>query len=349
MPAIKHFAGTARSYSYHHFQWASSMKPAFSVIFLTTLIGAGQGLFLALFTQQSYALFGLLPLQNDTFYGYGSLLALLFLIAGLTASFFHLGHPERAWRAASQWRTSWLSREVIALPAFMGIVFLYGMAHLMAIRPVLVILPNKLPIDISIVLGGVGTLLAFALFVCTGMIYACLRFLREWYSPLTIINFILLGGASGFTLAALYAAWVAPDQAGFFAGWAFIITLLGLLSRSASLWRNARLRPQSTLQTATGIKHPRIVQKSQGAMGGSFNTREFFHGKSAAFMRTIRPAFLVLAFVLPLSLLIFGATQPSAWLLGAAFILQYTGLLAERWFFFAEANHPQNLYYQTIG
>src|SRR3989338_3341985 len=93
------------------------MKPAFSVIFLTTLIGAGQGLFLALFTHQSYALFGLLPLQSDTFYGYGSVLALLFLTGGLIASFFHLGHPERAWRSATQWRTSWLSREVIVLPA----------------------------------------------------------------------------------------------------------------------------------------------------------------------------------------------------------------------------------------
>jgi DMSO reductase anchor subunit len=329
------------------------MKPAFSVIFLTTLIGAGQGLFLALFTQQSYALFGLLPLQNDAFYGYGSLLALAFLIAGLAASFFHLGHPERAWRAAAQWRTSWLSREVIALPAFMGIVFLYGMAHLTAFRPVLGILPGGMPIDLSIVLGGIGTLLAFVLFVCTGMIYACLRFLREWHSPLTIINFILLGGASGFTLAAFFAtffvAFATPSQATFFAGWALIITLLGLVSRAASLWRNARLRPTSTLQTAIGVKHPRIVQKSQGAMGGSFNTREFFHGKSASFMRTIKPAFLLLTFALPLLLLIAGLSHPASWILGMAFILQYTGLLAERWFFFAEANHPQNIYYQGIS
>ena len=140
-----------------------------------------------------------------------------------------------------------------------------------------------------------------------------------------------------------------PVQAGFFAGWALIITLLGLLGRSASLWRNARLRPTSTLQTAIGIKHSRIVQKSQGAMGGSFNTREFFHGKSAAFLRAIKPVFLILAFGLPLLLLFISLSHPYAWLLAAAFIVQYAGLLAERWFFFAEANHPQNLYYQTIG
>jgi DMSO reductase anchor subunit len=325
------------------------MRPAFSVIFLTTLIGAGQGLFLALYTQQSYALFGLLPHQEGQFYGYGSLLALIFLATGLIASFLHLGHPERAWRSAAQWRTSWLSREVIVLPAFMGIVFLYGVAHLAGWNPVLVTLPRGQAIDATIALGGIGTLLAFALFLCTGMIYACLRFLREWHTPLTIINYILLGGASGFTLAACYAAWAAPSQAGFFGGWAIIITLLALVGRSASLWRNARLRPKSSLQTAIGIKHPRIVQKTQGAMGGSFNTREFFHGKNAAFLRTVKPAFLMLAFGMPLLLLSFTQPQPSASLLTIAFLLQYAGLLAERWFFFAEANHPQNLYYQTIG
>ncbi|OFZ67688.1 MAG: DMSO reductase [Betaproteobacteria bacterium RBG_16_56_24] len=325
------------------------MNPAFSVIFLTTLIGAGQGLFLALFTQQSYALFDLLPHQDARFYGWGSLLALLFTMAGLIASFFHLGRPERAWRSAIQWRTSWLSREVIVLPAFMGILFLYGAAHLSGFDPVLLILPSGLSVNATIVLGGIGTILAFALFVSTGMIYACLRFLQEWHSPLTVINFILLGGASGFTLATLYAAVFAPSQSGFFGGWAIIITLLAFAGRGASLWRNARLKPKSTLQTAIGIKHPRIVQTAQGAMGGSFNTREFFHGKSASFFSAVKAAFLLLAFVAPALLLAVNLTYPSGLLLGIAFILQYIGLLAERWFFFAQANHPQNLYYQNIS
>lgn len=323
------------------------MKPAYSVVFLTTLIGAAQGLFLALFTHQLYALFGLLPMQSDAFYGYGSVLVLLLLGGGLFASFFHLGRPERAWRAASQWRTSWLSREVIVLPAFMGVAFLFGVVHLMGYRPEVVTLPSGLLIDLSIVIGGIGTLLAFALFVCTAMIYACLRFLREWHSPLTVINYILMGGSSGFILASFYASYAAPDQADFFAGWAIIITLLAFIGRWASLVRNARLKPTSTMQTAIGVKHPVITQRSMGAMGGTFNTREFFHGKSAAFMRMIKPTFLLLAFVAPLALLAMGLFTPA--LLGVAFILQYIGLLAERWFFFAQANHPQNLYYQTIG
>ncbi|MDH4274779.1 MAG: DMSO reductase, partial [Gammaproteobacteria bacterium] len=72
------------------------MNPAFSVVFLTTLIGAGQGLFLALFTAQTYAAIGALPVQDDvSFYALGSVIALVLLMLGLLASFFHLGHPER--------------------------------------------------------------------------------------------------------------------------------------------------------------------------------------------------------------------------------------------------------------
>ena len=41
-----------------------------------------------------------------------------------------------------------------------------------------------------------------------------------------------------------------------------------------------------------------------------------------------------------------GSGRTGLWL--AAFLIQYLGLLAERWFFFAQANHPQNLYYQTV-
>ena len=101
------------------------------------------------------------------------------------------------------------------------------------------------------------------------------------------------------------------------------------------------------LQSATGIKHPRVEQKSQGAMGGSYNTHEFFHGKSAAFIRAIKPSFLVLAFIGPMALL--GSAPAVAGALVPAFAMQYLGLLAERWYFFAEVNHPQNIYYQTIG
>jgi DMSO reductase anchor subunit len=325
------------------------MHPAFSVVFLTTLIGAGQGLFLALFTVESYAAFGLLPLQSSEFYALGSAIALVLLVLGLFASFFHLGRPERAWRSATKWRTSWLSREVIVLPAFMGTVFLYGLAHWIGFNPELAALPSGAPINVTAVLGVLGTVLAFALYICTAMIYACLRFLREWHSPLTVINYILLGGASGFSLAAALSAVLAPVVMPFLTGWALIITFLGLIGRSASLIRNARLKPKSTLQSAIGIKHPKIAQKTQGMMGGAFNTREFFHGQSRAVLRSVKWMFLLLTFVLPLGLLGAGLSAAAGGLLALAFVVQYLGLLAERWFFFAQANHPQNLYYQSVA
>jgi sulfite dehydrogenase (quinone) subunit SoeC len=325
------------------------MHPAFSVIFLTTLLGAGQGLFLALFTVQSYALVGLVPPAQAPFYVWGSVLALALLVAGLVASFFHLGRPERAWRSATQWRTSWLSREVIVLPAFMGAVALYAALHATGWAPALLALPSGKAIDPSIVVGIAATVLAFALFVCTAMIYACLRFLAEWHTPLTPLNYTLLGGASGFTLAAAFAAHVAPEYVATLSGWAIALTLAGAAGRVASLWRNARLKPRSTVQTAIGVKHPRVVQRSQGFMGGSFNTREFFHRASPALLRAIKPGFLLLAFVVPVVLLALGRGMASADVLALAFAVQYVGLLAERWFFFAEARHPQNLYYQAVS
>ena len=148
------------------------MHPAFSVIFLTTLIGVGQGLFLALYTSQVYSVFKVLPEQTSVgFYAYGSLLALIFLVAGLIASFFHLGRPERAWRSAAKWRTSWLSREVIALPLFMVTTAIYAVIHITQYNPILFTVGRALVVDLSLLIGEINTLMAFTLFICTGMIY----------------------------------------------------------------------------------------------------------------------------------------------------------------------------------
>ncbi len=306
------------------------MNPAFSVIFLTTLSGAGQGLFLALYGAE------LAGAASPSFLVLGAAVALAFTALGLLASFFHLGHPERAWRAATMWRTSWLSREVIALPLFMAGLAVWGAAHFFG-------WPNTRP------LGALITLSCLALFVCTAMIYASIRFLREWAHPLTLVNYAVLGCASGFTLAALLAAVRAPELLRPYALGAAALTLIGLVSRSLSLRRNARLKPKSTLQTALGIKHPSIVQTSQGFTGGSFNTREFFHGKSALMLRQLKWLFLALGFVLPMAMLAAGTEAWSPWWFALAFALQYVGLLVERWVFFAQANHPQNLYYQAVS
>ncbi len=325
------------------------MHPAFSVIFLTTLIGVGQGVFLALFTGQSYSAVELLPLQDASrFYGNGAIIALLFLIGGLVASFFHLGRPERAWRAATQWRTSWLSREVIALPILMFFIFLYGVMQHFGWDHTFFTSDTGAKLQLTLIVATFGMLATFALFICTGMIYACLKFLQEWYSPLTVINYTLLGTASGFVLTTAFASHSAPELMRFYGIWSTIIICSAFITRAASLIRNSRIKAKSTLQTALGIRHNKIQQKAMGFMGGSVNTRDFFNHASLLLMKRMKWIFLVLVFPIPVALLWLGMTENSTLMLIVAFLVQYLGLIAERWFFFAQANHPQNLYYQTV-
>ncbi|MEE9358294.1 dimethyl sulfoxide reductase anchor subunit family protein [Candidatus Vondammii sp. HM_W22] len=326
------------------------MHPAFSVIFLTTLIGVGQGLFLALYTGQVHSLANLLPAQDSqAFYALGSFLALFFLIAGLVASIFHLGHPERAWRSMTQWRTSWLSREVIALPAFMLLVFFYGCVQYFGLTSPLFVIAGTLPVDMALIIGFLASVGAFVLFICTAMIYASLKFLREWHTPLTVANYLLLGIASGFMLAAAFSVYSGVDLVVFFGTWAVIFTLTGFITRGASLIRNRRLRHKLNLNSAIGVRHQQMAQITQGFMGGSFNTREFFHGRSPALLKLIKHSFLVMVFLLPVILIVTAYFMESASLPMFAFAVQYLGLIAERWYFFAEAKHPQNLYYQSIA
>lgn len=315
------------------------MNPAFSVVFLTTLSGAAQGLLIALVGVEAASHLGLVDpaAVPQTFYVAGAALSFVLGVLGLVASFFHLGHPERAWRAVAMWRTSWLSRECLCLPLFLACAFAYGVAHFFGI-------PGTMAI------GGVSVVVSLLLFVCTGMIYACLRFLQEWATPLTLVNFVLLGCASGFTLATAGAAKFAPTLTVPLAVAACGLTLAGCLSRIASLVRNARLHPKSTVQSATGIRAERVEQKSRGFTAGAFNLREFFHGKTPQTLARIKWTFLLLAFVVPFGLLsiggVAGTLASSFVLLCIAAVIQWAGLLAERWFFFAEARHPQNLYYR---
>ncbi len=316
------------------------MHPAFSVIFLTTLIGVAQGLFTALLLGQVYALANPQLQIGDSFYAIGALLSLLFTGGGLVASVFHLGRPERGWRAFSQWRTSWLSREVIMLPTFMLLVFIYMIMQFTGAST-----------TSTLLVGLLGLIASFLLFYCTGMIYACLSFLREWATPLTVVNFILFGGASGFTFASFYAAIAAPGLVELFAWFAIAFTLMSLGTRYWTLVRNAELKKKAktTTETAIGFRGRKVQQRSMGQMGGSYNTREFFHGKTESFVKNIKTIFMVLVFPVPVVLLFLGMGGQSTGLLFLAFATQYVGLLAERWYFFAQVNHPQNIYYQTIG
>lgn len=329
------------------------MHPPFSMVFLTTLIGAGQGLFLALFTGQVFSQFKLLQAHDSQFFIIGTAISILLLCMGLFAAFFHLGRPERAWRSAARWKTSWLSREIIALPAALGAVALYGLAHFLGYTEPLMITAGGTQIDLTLLLGLLASIAVYLLFVCTGMIYAGIKFLQEWHTPLTVINYILLGTASGFTIATALAAYFATDESSlvpFYATWAIIFTVLALITRSASLIRNRFfIKPKSDMRSAIGINHENIKQISQGSMGGSFNTREYFHGKSAGFVSTMKIVFLVMVFAIPLVLLTLTLNLSGFIIPLVAVAVQYLGLMIERWVFFADANHPQNLYYQQIS
>ena len=125
----------------------------------TTLAGTGQGLLLALVGVDWAARLGLLAPPGRAFHLIGAALVLMLCGIGLVDATFHLGHPLPAWRAVMMWRSSWLSREVIVLPAFMAVVALWGGLQWLGGAP-------------SMALAALASLLAVGLFICTGMIYA---------------------------------------------------------------------------------------------------------------------------------------------------------------------------------
>jgi DMSO reductase anchor subunit len=306
------------------------MRPPISMVLFTTLAGAGQGVLLVLFGVELALHWGLAVAVAPGLFMAGAALVLALCGAGLVAAAFHLGHPLRGWRAAARWRTSWLSREVILLPVFMGVVSLWGLAHWLAWP--------------SLALGAAASVLALALYLCTGMIYAAVKTIREWATPLTPLNFSVLGLASGAASGAALAAAMAPALVPALAWLALAATAAGVITRGGQLWRNATLKGPTTLQTAIGVRHPRIVRSTQGLMSRTFNDREFSHGRTPSFVLTVRWTGVLLGFFVPIAVL--SATQGNIGAAGLAAIglVQLAGLLAERWIFFADARHPQNLY-----
>ena len=311
------------------------MRPQFSIIFFTTLVGMAQGLlfFIALANLYNQAT------PSSFLTGLVLPVAFVLLVLSLVASFFHLGHPERAWRAAMMWRTSWLSREVIALPAVMAVtVVIYFYASFSEV-------PQWLWLTLLIT--------TIALWVCTAKIYQCIRFIQEWSHPSTLTNFILLGMTSGWILLELLIAiWGDTSVQMIDAPLSVIAFVLLFLSLNLKLWiwsRNRKLKPKSNLATATGIKGNNIRQTSMGLMGGSFNTREFFHHQTDRVIANLRKIILLCAYVIPMILIAYAITSPNFLVITLALLINYLGLLAERWMFFAEANHPQNLYYQRVS
>jgi DMSO reductase anchor subunit len=237
------------------------------------------------------------------------------------------------------WRTSWLSREVIVLPMVIAVTVL-GLLYS---------LTNEIPfwLWIAIIFSTI------LLWICTAKIYQCIRFIQEWSHPSTLMNFTLLGITSGWMLLGVLVG--LSDGAKEFplnsvmSGISFILLFIAF---NLKLWiwrRNRGLRPKSNLASATGIKGTNIRQTSMGLMGGSFNTREFFHHQTERAISNIRKIVLLCAYIFPMILVAYSISTPSNVIFILALTIHFIGLLAERWMFFAEANHPQNLYYQRVS
>jgi len=130
---------------------------------------------------------------------------------------------------------------------------------------------------------------------------------------------------------------------------AVLLTLAAWATRTLALRHNAAIKPNSTPQSAKGIRWPNLVQKSMGMSAGSFSIRDFFHGRRLAVLKRVKVCFIALCFALPAALALWGVVSGSTWAWCFALAVQAPGLVAERWFFFAQARHPQNPYYQVVS
>jgi len=312
------------------------MKPSLSIIFFTVSSGAGLGLLalLALSDLLSHALPSAALLQ-------GIAVALALVAAGLASSALHLAKPANAWRAFSRFRTSWLSREAVFAACLFPVAFAYG---------ALAWTDENGPL--SILMAIVAALLAWAVLVSTAMIYASLKPIRQWHSVWTPINYLLLGHWSGAVLLLGLARVHAAHERSF--GW--IAGALGIAAVIAKIgqWRaiNAGAADAPTIERAIGVQegvHPlgMTVARARlfdvGHSHGTFLTNEFGFVLARRNAVALRVAALVAGFIVPAAWVASGAAgAPMAWL---AAIVCLSGLLSERWLFFAEAQHTVRLYH----
>ena len=308
------------------------MHPAYSVIVFTTASGAGYGLLVWLAV---WAALGQLP-QGWQPALLSSGLALGLIAAGLLASTAHLGRPERAWRAFSQWRTSWLSREgVLAVATFVP-------AGLFALRWLWLGLVDGIGMALALAMA-VG---ALATVWCTGMIYASLTTIRAWCQPIVAPLYVVLGLGSGAVLLNLVLAVFSRAH--------LVNVLLAVAALSLGLlmklayWRSIDLDPRPlTAGDATGLRKLGTVRPLEPPHTmANYVMREMGYSVARKHAEGLRRLALVLGFALPALLLLAGSALHLP--LAAALLATLSaavGILVERWLFFAEAQHLVTLFY----
>lgn len=306
------------------------MHPAPSIIVFTTLSGLGYGL---------AAMLGLGLLDPAALATKFAWVAALGLIGGgLLASTLHLGNPQRAWRAFSQWRSSWLSREgVMAVVTFVPLV-LTAWACVVEGRQ-------------AVVPGLIGAVLSFCTVFCTAMIYASLRSVDAWHTPLTPACYLLFSLAGG-TVAASFLAL----SGGGGARWLLLAAMAALFVAWAVKWawrqRMQTQAPLSTPETATGLGAiGRVHLFERPHMTENYLTREMGFRVARKHAAKLWVIALLLGGAVPFALfcgLLLAGVQPGplpALVAGLALASHVAGMLTERWLFFAEARHAVMNYY----
>ena len=310
------------------------MHPAYSVILFTTASGAGYGL-LALLGLGA----GLGWLPADRLLGlFGLGIALALITAGLLASTAHLGRPGRAWRALSQWRTSWLSREgVLALAVYLPAGLLgigWGwFGHM------------DFPVQFCALLSAV---LAVLTVIATGMIYQSLPTIRQWHQPLTASVYLALSVASGAMLLSLLLGLLGLGGSGFRGLTAGSFVAAGVLKWL--YWRaidSGQLA--SSPESATGLgQFGKVRQLDPPHTQANFVMREMGYTIARKHALSLRRFVLALLFAIPAVSCAFAAIayDPVAEVgLAIGALSAAAGVLTERWLFFAEAEHVVMNYY----
>ena len=310
------------------------MQPAYSVIFLTTATGAGYGMSTLLGILRAM---GTLP--DDRAFGLFALaLAMVLISAGLLASMAHLGRPERAWRALSQWRSSWLSREGVL--AIIG----YGPAALFAFAW-LVLQQND---GLWPLAGLTVAVLSILTVYATSMIYRSLAAIPRWDQPLVAPVYLILALATG-------AIWLNAILAPFVPGHAVIQAICFAALALAWVLKIAYWRAidsnvgTSTTASATGLESLGAVRPLDPPhVQDNYLLKEMGFAIARKHAHKLRRLTHLLAFLVPLVLIIIqaGTSGPIAVFAAALAAISVSfGVVLERWLFFAEAQHKVMLYY----
>ncbi|MBL4670962.1 MAG: dimethyl sulfoxide reductase anchor subunit [Arenicella sp.] len=307
------------------------MKPAFSVLFFTVTSGIGYGLLMWLVAMQ--LLRGQVgELQNFLIVGF---IGLTLATLGLLSSTLHLANPKNAWRAFSRFGTSWLSREGVFSLLYYPVILIYAY----------VLYTNGGELTTAIkVIGVVSLLIALATVICTGMIYASLKPIRQWHNPLVTPLYLLFSVTSG-ALAYSMLGLALEGSLSHLASNAFVILLLTSLLMKVIYFKSIGKPEGSTIGSATGFTQAQVRLLDAGHNADTFLTKEFVFDAGAMKLLRLRWLMIILLFVVPLVLVVATYTFDVAPAVYFAMVSLYLGLFAERWLFFAEARHVVRLYH----